>query len=191
MAVRLHIFGASGSGTTTLARALAEHCGWLHLDTDDFYWLPSEPPYLHKRPPQQRVEMIGEHTAQVPNWLLSGSLCSWGEALIPSFSHALFLRLDDEERMRRLRQREAQRYGERIEPGGDMHAQSQAFLEWAAGYEQGDLQTRSLRMHEAWIERQLTCPLLRLDSTHETPAQLVDQVLAWLQDWPAEGRNAH
>ncbi len=36
MTVRLHIFGASGSGTTTLARALAKRCGWLHLDTDDF-----------------------------------------------------------------------------------------------------------------------------------------------------------
>ncbi len=83
--------------------------------------------------------------------------------------------------MRRLRQREAQRYGERIQPGGDMHAQSLAFLEWAAGYEQGDLQTRSLRMHEAWIERQLSCPLLRLDSTYDSPAQLVEQTLAWLR----------
>lgn len=181
MAVRLHIFGASGSGTSTLARDLAERCGWLHLDTDDFYWLPSEPPYLHKRPPQQRVEWIRERAAQAPNWVLSGSLCSWGEALIPSFSHALFLRLDDEERMRRLRQREAQRYGERIQPGGDMHAQSLAFLEWAAGYEQGDLQTRSLRMHEAWIKVQLSCPLLRLDSTYYSPAQLVEQALAWLR----------
>ncbi|PAU89553.1 hypothetical protein CK507_01360 [Pseudomonas sp. WN033] len=181
MAVRLHIFGASGSGATTLARALAERCGWLHLDTDDFYWLPSEPPYLHKRPPQERVAMISEQSAQASSWVLSGSLCSWGEALIPSFSHALFLRLDDEARMRRLRRRELQRYGNRIQPGGDMHAQSQAFLEWASGYEQGDLHTRSLLMHETWIEKNLHCPLLRLDSTRQTPEQLVEQVLAWLK----------
>lgn len=181
MDVRLHLFGASGSGTTTLARALAEKHGWLHLDTDDFYWLPSEPPYQHKRTPHERIELIRECAAQAPSWVLSGSLCSWGEALIPSFSHAVFLRLDDAERMRRLRQREVQRYGERIEPGGDMHAQSQAFLAWAAGYEQGGLQTRSRRMHEAWIERQLNCPLLRLDSTHATAAQLAEQVVAWLR----------
>lgn len=180
MEVRLHIFGASGSGTTTLARTLAERHGWLHLDTDDFYWLPSEPPYLHKRSPQERVRLIRERTAQAPCWVLSGSLCSWGEALIPAFSHALFLRLDDEERMRRLRQREAQRYGARIQPGGAMHAQSLAFLEWAAGYEEGDLQTRSLRMHEAWIARQLSCPLLRLDSTRHTPEQLAEQAMIWL-----------
>ncbi|WP_277373060.1 AAA family ATPase [Pseudomonas sp. AA-38] len=181
MAVRLHIFGASGAGTTTLARTLAEHCGWLHLDTDAFYWLPSEPPYLHKRPPEERVALIREQAAQACSWVLSGSLCSWGEALIPSFSHALFLRLDDAERMQRLQQREVQRYGERIQPGGDMHEQSLAFLHWAAGYEQGDLQTRSLRMHEAWIAQRLSCPLLRLDSTHETPEQLAARVLDWLQ----------
>ena len=181
MDVRLHIFGASGAGTTTLARTLAEANAWLHLDTDAFYWLPSEPPYLYKRPPHERVELIRERAAQAPGWVLSGSLCSWGEALIPTFSHAVFLRLDDAERMHRLRQREVQRYGERIEPGGDMHAQSQEFLQWAAGYEQGDLQTRSLRMHEAWIEQQLHCPLLRLDSTHATAAQLAEQVVAWLR----------
>lgn len=181
MEVRLHIFGASGSGTTTLARTLAERNGWLHLDTDDFYWLPSEPPYLHKRPPEERVRLIRERSAQAPSWVLSGSLCSWGEALIPSFSHALFLRLDDRERMRRLRQREAQRYAERILPGGDMYGQSLAFLQWAAGYEQGDLHTRSLLMHETWMARHLGCPLLRLDSTRHTPEQLAERVLSWLQ----------
>lgn len=182
MEVRLHIFGASGSGATTLARTLAERCGWLHLDTDDFYWLPSEPPYLHKRTPQQRVALIREQLEQAPSWILSGSLCSWGEALIPAFSHALFLRLDDTERMHRLHQREVARYGGRIEPGGDMHSQSQAFLDWASGYEQGDLHTRSLLMHETWIEQQLDCPLLRLDSTHASPARLAEQVMAWLRD---------
>ena len=82
--------------------------------------------------------------------------------------------------MQRLRAREQQRYGERLQPGGDMHAQHQAFLEWAAGYQHGGLQTRSLRMHETWIEQQLRCPVLRLDSTHESPEQLAEQVLAWL-----------
>lgn len=180
MAVRLHVFGASGAGTTSLAAALAERCGWLHLDTDNFYWLPSEPPYRFKREPQQRVEQIRASAAQANDWILSGSLCSWGEALLPLFTHAVFLQLDDAERMQRLTTRERQRYGERVLPGGDMHAQSQAFLEWAAGYQNGDLQTRSLCMHEAWIAQQLRCPLLRLDSTCESPEQLAGQVIDWL-----------
>jgi hypothetical protein len=61
-----------------------------------------------------------------------------------------------------------------------MQAQSQAFFDWAASYEQGDLRTRSRRMHETWIAQYLPCPLLRLDSTDESPEQLAARVLAWL-----------
>jgi predicted kinase len=38
---RLHLLGASGSGTTTLGRALAQRLGCPHFDTDD--WLASLP----------------------------------------------------------------------------------------------------------------------------------------------------
>ena len=37
--VKIHIFGASGSGTTTLAKALCDEICWTHLDTDDYFWL--------------------------------------------------------------------------------------------------------------------------------------------------------
>jgi adenylate kinase family enzyme len=34
---RVHILGASGSGTTTLGMALSARFGYAQLDTDDFY----------------------------------------------------------------------------------------------------------------------------------------------------------
>ncbi len=42
---RVHIFGASGAGTSTLGRALADRHRLVHLDTDDFYWMPTDPPF--------------------------------------------------------------------------------------------------------------------------------------------------
>ena len=42
---RIHITGASGFGVSTLGGALAARLGCAHLDTDDFYWLPTDPPY--------------------------------------------------------------------------------------------------------------------------------------------------
>ena len=42
---RLHVFGASGSGTTTFGRAWAARFGHTHLDTDDFYWMPTKPAF--------------------------------------------------------------------------------------------------------------------------------------------------
>jgi len=46
---RIHIFGASGSGTSSLAAALAARHGHRHVDTDDYFWLPTEPPYQQPR----------------------------------------------------------------------------------------------------------------------------------------------
>jgi len=44
MIQRIHILGASGSGTTTLGRALAERLQYPHFETDDYFWLPTAPP---------------------------------------------------------------------------------------------------------------------------------------------------
>lgn len=52
---RLHVLGASGSGTTTLARALANHWSAPHADADDYFWVPTNPPYVEKRPEADRV----------------------------------------------------------------------------------------------------------------------------------------
>ncbi|MGE8399867.1 MAG: hypothetical protein ACN6NZ_08005, partial [Burkholderiales bacterium] len=63
---------------------------------------------------------------------MSGSLCGWGDVLIPSFTLAVFVQLDPEVRLQRLRVREFQRYGEQIFEGDERHAATQTFLTWAA-----------------------------------------------------------
>jgi len=40
--------GASGAGTTTLARAIAGQWAVPHADADDYFWIPSNPPYVEK-----------------------------------------------------------------------------------------------------------------------------------------------
>ena len=68
-------------------------------------------------------------------WVLSGSLCGWGDGLIPRFSHAVFLLLQPNLRLQRLRLRERQRHGDRILPGRDMHKIHTEFMTWAARYD--------------------------------------------------------
>jgi adenylate kinase family enzyme len=45
----VHILGASGSGATTLGAALAQRLGFTHLDSDDFFWIKTDPPYVTPR----------------------------------------------------------------------------------------------------------------------------------------------
>ena len=70
-------------------------------------------------------------------WVLSGSLCGWGDGAIPLFELVVFLWISRDIRVARLRQREHKRFGERILPGGDMYESSQAFLARAASYDAG------------------------------------------------------
>ena len=173
---RVHLFGASGSGTTTLGRRLAAALGARHLDTDAYYWIPTDPPFTTKRDPAARIAAIGHDVAGLADWVLSGSICSWGDPLLPRFTLAVFLRLDPEVRMARLADRERERYGSRILPGGDMHATHEEFMAWARSYDHGRAPIRSLDLHERWLTR-LPCPVLRLDAGRSVEA-LGDEVLA-------------
>lgn len=173
--IGIHIFGASGTGVTTLGVALADRFGLLHLDTDRFYWKETEPPFTATIPPPDRVRAIREAMEGVDRWVLSGSLCGWGDPLIERFSAAVFLHVPSEVRMRRLIQRERQRYGSRIEPGGDLREHHLEFIGWAASYDTARAPMRSFDLHEAWIRR-LPCPVIRLDSRRPV-GSLVAEVL--------------
>lgn len=175
-APRIHVFGASGSGTTTLGRHVAQALGVPFLDADDFYWEPTDPPFRIKRPPEARVALIEQAIADADGWVLSGSMCSWGDPLIGRFTLAVFLTLDPAVRLERLKLRERARHGPRVAPQGDMYQQHLEFLNWAASYDTATAPTRSLDLHERWLGG-LCCPVLRLDS-REPVERLAGHVLA-------------
>jgi adenylate kinase family enzyme len=166
--MRVHIVGASGSGTTTLGRALAGRLGGPHHDTDDFFWLPSTPPFQHVRERGARQALLGDALAREPGWVLSGSLCGWGDRFIPLFELVVFLWIPPEVRMARLRARERARYGAAIEPGAPLHERSEQFLAWAAGYDEVLAPPeRCRRLHDEWLAA-LPCPVVRFHDTAPT-----------------------
>ena len=168
---RIHILGASGSGTTTLGRALAARLQCSHFDTDDYFWLPTDPPYTHQRERTERQQLLMDDLTVQDSWVVSGSLCGWGDVAIPLFELVVFLSIPPDIRMERLRRREHERFGEQILPGGDMYEQSQAFLAWAASYEEGGVDIRSRRRHEHWLGT-LPCPILCFEGAYTIEEQL-------------------
>jgi adenylate kinase family enzyme len=159
---RIHIFGASGSGATTLAAAIAGRVGHTHLDVDRYFWVPTDPPFRNIREVPTRQRMLADALDAHPRWVLSGSLCGWGDVFISRFELAVFLHIPHETRMARIMEREQQRYGNAIAPGGSMRAGHLEFIEWASKYETTDESMRSLRLHEKWM-RSLPCRCIRLE----------------------------
>ena len=170
---RLHVMGASGAGTTTLARALASHWSAPHADADDYFWVPTDPPYVEKRADGERIALMRRLFVPREAWVLSGSMMGWGEDVVAACDAVVFLRLDPVERMRRLHAREALRQeGQTFDP-----VAWQQFLAWASSYDDPEFTGRSLRAHEEWLAS-VDKPVLRLDSTAR-PEELRDAVLAW------------
>jgi adenylate kinase family enzyme len=168
---RIHVVGASGSGTTTLAAGIARRFGHAHLDTDDFYWEPTDPPFQQPRAIPERQRLLAAALDRSPRFVLSGSLVGWGDLFVPRFELVVFLWIPHEARMARLRVRERERYGAAIEPGGALHAHHREFMDWAASYDEGGLDMRSRARHDAWLAG-LGVPVLRLEGEMTTDAQI-------------------
>lgn len=161
---KIHIFGASGSGTTTLGKALAEYLQIRHFDTDDFYWLKTDPPYQTPRERQERQNLLLNELKRHHSWILSGSLCGWGDVTIPLFDQVIFLWLPTAIRLERLKKREIERYGSDIlQPNHPRYHQYKAFLEYAASYEEGGLEIRSKLRHDQWMQ-ELPCPVVKIET---------------------------
>jgi adenylate kinase family enzyme len=173
---RIHILGASGSGTTTLGGAVAAALGVPHRDSDAFFWRPTDPPFRSPRPPAERLALLLAALPLPGGWVLSGSAIGWAKPLEPLYDLIVYLRLDPTLRMERLRRRERARYGGRVETGGDMAESSAAFLRWAAAYDTAGPEQRSRAAHERWLASQ-SAPVLRLDSAAPVP-QLAAAVLS-------------
>ncbi len=150
--MRILVTGASGSGTSTLGRAVAQALSVPFFDGDDFYWLPTDPPFKAKREAEARLSQVlaalGAHPAGA---VLAGSIMRWGPVLEDSFDLIVFLYLAAAVRVERLRVRETAHLG---------HADP-AFLAWAGAYDEGSAGGRSLLKHRAWLA-QRRCPIIEL-----------------------------
>ena len=172
---RIHLMGASGSGVTTLGRALAGRLALPHHDSDDYFWLPTAPPYQTTRPAAERLRLMREMFLPRLDWVLSGSITGWGDALIPLFDLVVYVTTPRELRVQRLRAREAAHFGaDAIAKGGWRHEETESFVEWASHYEAGDREGRSLAKHQAWLAK-LPCPVVRVNGARHV-AELVEQV---------------
>lgn len=177
MKKRIHIFGASGSGASTLGKELSLYIPYHVFDGDDYFWLEK---FTHQREPELRLQMLSNDLKLYEQWILTGAVCGWGDKLKPLFDLVIFLSVPSEVRLQRLKEREYERYGEKILPNGILYEQSKTFLEWASLYDTREMNVRSKALHEYWMG-DLECPVLRIEGNH-TVQERVETVLEYLKN---------
>jgi adenylate kinase family enzyme len=178
---RLHILGAPGSGVTSLGKELADRLACPHFDTDNYHWFTEDAlPYRRRRNPDHRRQLLSADLNATDAWVLSGSLCGWGDVFIPSFDAVVYLWLPADVRVARIRERELKRYGaERLAPGGDLHMVFEKFVSWAAAYDDVTDNIRSRSKELEWLEA-LPCSKIIIEAEMPLPV-LADSVLEKLR----------
>jgi adenylate kinase family enzyme len=160
----IHILGASGSGTSTLGKEIQNKLNYIQLDVDDYFWLPTDPPFIEKREREQRIKLLMNDILITKKCVITGSLCGWGDIFIPFFDLIIEIETPTEVRIKRIEKREYKRFGNRILHGGDMYETHQEFIEWAKRYDTADISIRSKALHNYWKE-DIHCQKLVVDGT--------------------------
>jgi adenylate kinase family enzyme len=71
--MKVLVFGNSGSGKSTYARALAAREGLPHLDLDSIVWGPGEPGKIAvQRPPESVAASLRDFIDSQPAWVIEG-----------------------------------------------------------------------------------------------------------------------
>lgn len=177
--MKIHIFGASGVGVTTLGNALAKQLNIPYFDSDHFYWEPSDPPFTKRRDPTQRNQQVQATLQEQNDWILGGSVINWGATVFPKFDLSIFLWIPPNIRLERLKKREEERYGDIIFTDPERNRLFNEFIEWAKDYDEDTgIATRTLNAHQNWIAKQIA-PVLTLKGDYSTTQRMqmiIDQL---------------
>ena len=162
MIKRIHILGATGSGTSSIGKTVCDKIGYPHFDSDNYLWLPTEEPFTATRTPEDYINLMGNDLTNHEKWILSGHV-SFGlfNIYLPLYDLIVFIYVPAEIRMDRIKKREYERYGDEILPGGKKYEKSIKLLEYAALYDTDETLGRNLYNHEKWLAR-VKCPVLRI-----------------------------
>jgi len=150
------IFGANGSGKTTLGHELSRVLGFKRMDAEDYYFREAKIPYSDSR---SKDEVIGLMIADINkhrSFVISTYIGDLGGIIPQYYKLAVYIKAPYELRMKRVKQRVIDKFGERVLEGGDMYEQEQRYFDFMAN--------RPLLKIDQWAQT-LSCPIIHIDGT--------------------------
>ncbi len=177
------IVGLNGSGKSTLGHALAKAQNLYEIDVEDYYFPEQresrkaaldgeygvncsylgDMPYSVSRTKDEVQKAIAKDVSVHPRYVMTGVTINWSDEILSTIKHVFWLKTETEERVRRVKDREEKRWGDRVTEGGDMYEQQKSFREMIAGLTDDKVQ-RSID--------KLNCEVIQLDGTRNVSENL-------------------
>ena len=164
------VFGLNGSGKTTLGRELARILGFKRMDAEDYYFRESAIPYSDARSKDEVIKLMLADIEKYGSFIMSSVAGDYGAEITEMYKLAVYITAPFELRMARVEQREHDKFGDRVQVGGDMYEQRLKFRNFVAA--------RSIAPIEQWAET-LACSVIRVDGTIDWRINAANIVEKW------------
>lgn len=152
------ICGLNGTGKSTLGKALAEKLHFYFIDNEDLYFPKTDAHYMYASPrTREEVEKILFREIKThENFIFASVKGDYGEAVYPFFQYAVLIEVPKDIRIKRVKKRSFEKFGNRMLPGGDLYEQEEKFFNLVS--------SRAENTVEEWV-KSLNCPIIRIDGT--------------------------
>lgn len=125
---KIIICGLNGSGKSTLGKAISEKINYVHKDVESYYFNNDESyKYSKSRSKEDVTKDIENDFEKYKNIVFTACKGDYGN-ICSQFDIAIYIKLDKEIRMNRVRQRSYKQFGDRILKDGDLHEREIAFF---------------------------------------------------------------
>ena len=152
------ICGLNGAGKSTLGKTLAEKMDFHFIDIENLYFPKTNPNKIYASPrTRKEVEKLLLHEIKThKNFILASVKGDYGEDIYSLIQYAILLDVPKNIRLKRVKKRSFQKFGNRMLLGGDLYEQEENFFHF--------VESRDENIVEEWV-KSLKCPVIRMDGT--------------------------
>lgn len=126
---KIMICGLNGSGKSTLGRALAKKTNYVHKDIEDYYFV-KEDNYKYDKPKDRATvsKMVEEDMKKYDNIIFTSCNGDYNGAS-SLYDVVVYIDVDKDTRLSRVKQRSYDLFGDRILEGGDLFVKENIFFD--------------------------------------------------------------
>ncbi|MDE6752206.1 MAG: AAA family ATPase [Eubacterium sp.] len=160
MATGIIICGLNGAGKSTFGKALAEKLGCYFIDSEDLYFPKQSDGYnfSSQRTDREAKEILFNKIEKHKDFVFASVKGNYGEDFYSFINYVVLLNVPKDIRLRRVKDRSYQKFGNRILPNGNLYEQEKVFFEF--------VKSRDENTVEEWIKT-LDCSVIKLDGTKD------------------------
>lgn len=155
MGIGIILCGLNGGGKSTLGKALSEKLKFHFIDNENLFFAQKNV-YASPRSHEEATQILTTEIKSHQNFILASVKGDYGKQFLSFLHYAIIIDVPKDIRLKRVRSRAFEKFGDRMLPGGDLYESQEQFFEMING--------RTESYVEEWLQT-LSCEVIRIDGT--------------------------